>query len=122
MIKFGIRDYHIDSKIITDRVVAYTMDDKEIPFDTDMSKYIGTVCMFFHFDESGKLIEKYYSELISITRSHDSTRGLDTWSIWTANKFKSMKDLDRAKALIDKKVKERLQQQNRKRVPKDKDW
>ena len=51
MIKFGVRSYVYDpNKYVTkDRIVAYTEDNKEISFDTDMSSHVNETVMVFLF-------------------------------------------------------------------------
>ena len=83
MIKFGVRSYVYDpNKYVTkDRIVAYTEDNKEISFDTDMSSHVNETVMVFYFDELGRLTRKCMAKLISIGKKRDSATDLDTWEL-----------------------------------------
>ena len=83
MIKFGVRSYLADptTYLTKDRIVAYTMDDKEISFDEDMSSHVGTAVMIFWFNELGQMTRKCIAELKSIKKKFDEQARWDTWEI-----------------------------------------
>ena len=83
MIKFGVRSYLYDSSTYStkDRIVAYTEDNKEIPFDSDMSSHIGETVMMFFFDELGRMTRKCLAQLKSIKKVRDTNTDLDSWNI-----------------------------------------